>query len=432
MLSLFLIFALNSCVSIEKRFEKGKEMENQGRFEEAARSYIKVLEKDPTWEEVRQRLENVGTQTVEIYLKQAYAYKSSGSYEDAVEVLGRIDDLRSRTDNVGVSLPVPDDYELFHQEMTAAAIDSLFAQGETAEQTGDWAEAIRKYERLKRLYPLSPDQVQKADQARARIYTKWADQDLAQDYFQAAFNHAQMAIDIFGPDSETSLSALKIQQAALDLGTKIVAVLPFWSSERASEETPRGLARELYDVLVYEYMSEPLPFIVPIEPGQIHREIRRLRLRDREITRQMAVRIGQNLGTDLVVTGMIEVFLEEENILREEEHEARFKSDKTKYATYIEQKYNLKFTAKVRFQIIDSMMRRILDEDTVRSEVSDQFRLGIYEGDYTDLDLSRSERRLFDRDRLRRSEQELVDRLIDKLAERLAEKIYNKTLQQIS
>jgi tetratricopeptide (TPR) repeat protein len=431
-LSLLLIFALCSCVSIEKRFEKGKEMENQGRFEEAARHYIRILEKDPSWEEVRQRLENVGTQAVDIYLEQARAFKTTGSYEEAVDTLNRIDDLRSRTDEVGVTLPVPDDYADFHREMTEAAIESLFKQGENAERSEDWAEAVRKYERLKNLYPLSPDQIIRADQACVRSYTNWAEQDLIKEYFRAAFDHAQMAIDIFGPEHSASMDALKIQQAALDAGTRILAVLPFWPSDEALDEMPRGFARESYDVLVYEFMDEPIPFIVPIEPGQIHREIRRLRLRDREITQRMAARIGQNIGADFVVTGEIRTFLENEIITQEKEHEAPFKRDKSKVGVYIEQRYKLKLTTRIRFQVIDSLTRRILAEDSARSEASDQFRRGIYEGDHTELELSRSERRLFDRDRLRRAEQELIDRLIDKLAERLAEKIYNRTLHFIS
>ena len=146
-------------------------MESKGRFEEAARHYIKVLAKDPTFEDARQRLQNVGARAIDIFLEQAYAYESAQAYEDAVRVLKRVDDLRHRAEKVGVILQVPDDYGDFRQEMTAAAISSLFEQGEYSEQVGDWPEALRKYERLKRLYPLSPAQNMRADQSRARVYT---------------------------------------------------------------------------------------------------------------------------------------------------------------------------------------------------------------------------------------------------------------------
>jgi len=429
--SLSLVFALNNCVSIEKRFEKGKEMESKGRFEEAARSYIKVLEKDPTWEEARQRLENVGARAIDIFLKQAYSYESAGAYEDVVGVLNRIDDLRRRSDKVGVMLQVPNDYADFRQEMTTAAIVSLFKQGEYSEQVGDWAEAIRKYERLKRLYPLSPAQNQRADQARARVFIKWAEQDLAREYYRAAFDRAQKAIDILGPNSVKGLNALELQKAALNAGTRTVAALPFWSSERVENRAPRGIVRELYDVLLYEYLSEPILFVALTDPGRIHREMRRLRFRDKEITRQMAARVGQNLNTDFVVIGRVESYLQEEKLLQEKVHKVRLRSDKSSYTTYKEQKYTVKLTAEVKYEIIDSIRGRVVDKKTVNTEVSDQFRRGLYDGDYTNLDLSRSERRLFNREELHRAEQELEDKLIDKLAERLADSIYERILRFI-
>jgi tetratricopeptide (TPR) repeat protein len=430
-LSLFLVFALMYCVSAERRFKKGNEMENKGRFEEAARYYIKVLEKDPTWEEAPQRLENVGSQAIEILLNQAYAFKSAEAYEDVVVVLNRIDDLRRRSDKVGVMLPVPSDYAGFRKEMIEAAIISLFKQAEHLEQTGDWAEAIKKLERLKRVYPLSPAQNQRADQARARVFIKWAEQDLAGEYFRAAFDHAQKAIDILGPDSTSGANALEIQEAALKAGTRTVAVLPLWSSKRIADEVPRGMMRELYDVLLYEYLSDPVLFIAPADPGRIHREIRRLRLRDSEITRQMAARIGQNLYTDFVVIGSVETYQQEEKILQEKEHKVRLRSDKSLLASYIVQKYTVKLTAEVSYQIIDSIMRRVVDNKTVNTKVSDQFRRGIYDGDYTNLDLSRSERELFNREDLHLAEQELEDRLIDKLAESLVDSIYERIIRLI-
>jgi tetratricopeptide (TPR) repeat protein len=430
-LSLFLFSALISCASVEKRFKKGKEMESKGRFEEAARYYIKVLAKDPTFEDARQRLENVGARAIDIFLKQAYAYESAKAYEDTVRVLNRIDDLRRRAEKVGVILPVPDDYADFHQEITAAAIVSLFEQGEYSEHAGDWNEALNKYERLKRLYPLSPAENMRADQARARVYTKWAEQDLARQFFRAAFDHAQKAINILGPDKGPSITAQEIQRVALAAGTRTVAILPFWSSERVEDEAARGMARELYDILLYEYLSEPVLFVAIADPGMVHREIRRLRFRDRELSRNMAVRVGQNINTDFVVIGIMESYLEEEKDLQEKVHKVSLRKDKSSFTTYQEKTYTLKLTVELRYQIIDSARRRVIEENTINANVSDKFRRGYFDSDYTTLDLSRSERRLFNTEEWRRAEKKLQDKLIDKLAERLADSIYKRILRLI-
>jgi tetratricopeptide (TPR) repeat protein len=408
-LSLLLVFAFNSCVSVEKRFKKGEQMENKGRFEEAARHYIKVLAKDPTFEDARQRLENVGARAIDIFLEQAYAYESAKAYEEAVRILKRVDNLRRRAQKVGV----------------------LFNQGEYSEQVGDWAEALRKYERLKSLYPLSPAQNLRADQGRARVYTKWAEQDLAREYYRTAFGHAQKAIDILGPGSGPSITAQEIQRIALTAGTRIVAVLPFWSSERVEDEAPRGIERELYDILLYEHLSEPVPFVAVADPGIVHRELRRLRLRDKLLSRNMAVRIGQNLNTDFVVIGTMESYLQEEKDLQEKAHKVRLRSDKSTFTTYLEKKYTVKITVEVKYQIIDSLRRRVIEEKTVNTSASDKFRRGYFDGDHTTLDLSRSERRLFNTEEWRRAEKKLEDKLIDKVAERLADSIYKRILRLI-
>ena len=403
-------------------------MESKGRFEESARYYIKVLAKDPTFEDARQRLENVGARAIDTFLEQAHAYESAKAYEDTVQVLNRLDDLRRRAERVGVILPVPDEYADFRREMTTAAIASLFEQGEYLERAGDWNEALNKYERLKRLYPLSQAENMRADQARARVYTKWAEQDLARQYFRAAFNHAQKAINILGPGRGPSITAQEVQRIALAEGTRTVAILPFWSSEKVENEAPRGMARELYDILLYEYLSEPVLFIAIADPGVVHQEIRRLRFRDRELSRNMAVRVGQNINTNFVVIGSMESYLEEEKDLQEKVNKVRLRKDKSSFATYLEKKYTLKLTVEVRYQIIDSARRRVIEKNTINTNVSDKFRRGYFDGDYTTLDLSRSERRLFDTEEWRRDEKKLEDRLIDKLAERLADRIRKRIL----
>ncbi|NIM57321.1 MAG: hypothetical protein GTO16_00045 [Candidatus Aminicenantes bacterium] len=407
-------------------------MESKGRFEESARYYIKVLAKDPTFEDARQRLENVGARAIDIFLEQAYAYESAKAYEDSVQVLNRIDDLRRRAEKVGVILTVPDDYADFRREMTTATIASLFEQAEYSEHAGDWTEAIKKYERLKRFYPLSAAENIRAEQARARVYTKWAEQDLARQFFRAAFDHAQKAINILGLDKGPSITAQEIQRAALAAGTRTVAILPFWSSERAADEAPGGMARELYDILLYEYLSEPVLFIAVADPGMVHREIRHLRLRDRELSRNMAVRIGQNINTDFVVIGSMESYLEEEKDPQEKVHKVRLRKDRSSFATYLEKKYTLKLTVEVRYQVIDSARRRVIEDKIINTNVSDKFRRGYFDGDYTILDLSRAERRLFNTEEWRRDEKKLEDRLIDKLAERLADRIYKRILRLIN
>lgn len=428
--SLILVFALMDCASVEKRFKKGQELESKGRLEEAAKRYIKVLSKDSTMDEARLRLENVGSRLIDMYIKQAYAYKSSEAYENAVSSLNRIDSLRRRSGQVGVMLLVPDGYEDFRQEMIDAAVVSLFFQGEDAENAGNWAEALRKYERL-RVYALSPDQIQRADQSRARVHIRWAEQDLGRAYFRAAFGRAQKALEILGPDSDIGSNALEIQKMALEAGTRSVAVLPLWSSLIVEDEAPEGIARDLYDVLLYEYLPRPVLFVAPVDPGAIHRELRRLRIRSGEITRQVAAMVGQNLAADFVVIGWMESYLRDEGVAEEKVNSVRLRRDRSTYTTYLEKKCTIELTAEIIYQIIDPASRRVVDEETVRADVSEKFRRCTFDGDYTTLDLTRSERMLFNKEEWLRDEEELEEKLFDALAARIADRIYKRILRWI-
>jgi tetratricopeptide (TPR) repeat protein len=274
--SAVLIVALAGCVSVEKRYKKGQELEAKGRLEEAAQRYITVLTKDPNMEDARRSLADVGARVVDEYLARARADESDGLYDNAVTAIIRIDGLRGRAGQVGVPLSVPDDYADFRRNTVDAAVVSLFRQGEDLEDAGNWAEALRTYERMIP-YPLASDQRGQVDGSRARVFIEWAEQDMAGGSFRAAYGHAQNALEIYGPESEAGAQGRTIQKAALDAGTMTVAVLPFWADPQNGDRPPRGLESSLYDTLLYEYMAAPVPFVGPIDRGAIHREMTRLR-----------------------------------------------------------------------------------------------------------------------------------------------------------
>lgn len=426
--SLFLLAALVGCVSVEKRYKKGQELEGQGRLEEAAQRYIAVLTKEPGREDARQRLAEVGSRVVDDYLAEARANETDGDHESAVEAINRIDGLRGRTGQVGVMLAVPDDYADFRRDVIDAAVASLFRQGEDLESAGNWAEAAGRYERL-RSYPLAPDEIRRVDEARARVLIRWAEEDMARGSFRAAYGHAQSAMDIFGPDGATGQEARGIQRAALDAGTKTVAVLPFWADPGAGEATPRGLENSLYDALLYEHMENPVPFVGPIDRGAIHRELSRLRVRSGEIADRTAAMAGQALNADLVVVGWIESYRQEDGVPEEIARKAPLRRDKSSSAAYTEKKYIVKLTADVMYRILDPATRRVVEEESVSAHASAQFRRAYFDGDYTTLDLTRDERALFDKEGWLRAEEELQASLVDKLAEKIAASVFDRVLR---
>ncbi len=83
------------------------------------------------------------------------------------------------------------------------------------------------------------------------------------------------------------------------------------------EEAPRAMESDLYDTLLYDCLSNPVLFVAPVDPGAIHRELSRLRIRSGEITQQTASMVGLTLNSHFVVIGWIESFSFEEGIPEE-------------------------------------------------------------------------------------------------------------------
>ena len=427
-LAVFLLGALAGCVSVEKRYKKGQELEAKGRLEEAAQRYITVLTKDPNMEDARRSLADVGTRMVDEYLARARADESDGLYDNAVAAIIRIDSLRGRAGQVGVSLSVPDDYADFRRGTVDAAVVSLFRQGEDLEDAGNWPEALRAYERMLP-YPLASDQRVRVDGSRARVLLEWAEQDMARGSFRVAYGHAQNALEIYGPESEAGEGGRAIQKAALDAGTMTVAVLPFWADPRTGDRPPRGMESSLYDTLLYEYMAAPVPFVGPIDRGEIHREMTRLRIRSGDIPLRTAETVGLALNADFVVLGWIESYVQEDGVPQETARQAPLRRDKSKTVAYTERRTTVKLTGEVMYRIIDAASRRVVEEETVAANVSAPFRRAYYDGDYTALDLSRDERMLFDKEGWLRAEEELQASLVKKLAERMAASIFERVLR---
>lgn len=428
--TLSLLAALVGCASVEKRYKKGQELEEKGRLEEAARRYISVLAKDPGREDARQRLADVGARVIDDYLAQARADGSDGLYENAVAAIIRIDGLRGRTGQVGVTLPVPDDYAGFRRDMVDAAAASLFRQGEELEDAGNWGEASRRYEKL-RSYPLDPDQMLKVDGSRARTLLRWAERDMELGSFRAAYGRAQSAMDIFGPDSGPGGEARAIQRTALDAGTKTVAVLPFWTDPGAGGATPRGIENDLYDSLLYERMAAPPLFVGPVDRGAIHREMVRLRVRSGDIPARTAVTVGRALNADFVVLGWLASYGQEEGAPEEIARKAPLRRDRSSSAAYTEKRTAVRLTGEVTYRLVETATGRTVEEETVGTQASATFRRAYFDGDYTTLDLSRDERALFNKEEWLRAEEELRASLVDKLAERIAPGIFERVLRYV-
>lgn len=430
-LIVFSALLLGGCVSTEKRFERAVGYEERGDYVNAAKYYVGVLKKQADWEEAREGLKRVGVIAMDNYLDQARELESTGRYEEALQSLDKLDDLRGDALVVGVQLLPPDDYDSYRERLGEAAIASLIRQGEQAEDAGNWQEAINLYDNVLNNYELSIDQDEEVKLSLARVYLKWGAQDIDQGYHRLAFDRAANAIAVLGEDHPRAGGAIDLQDRAIAEGTRYVAFLPLWQSEAVRTSAPSGMIEELDDILQYEYWAAPPLFVAQGDPVQMRREVRRLRSDNRPISRAEASSIGEVLEVDYVLLTQTIRFEVNETRMKESTRKTRTKGRNSQDTTYTEQSYTAVIEAEIEYQLIDTYSRRSVADGSVSADASAKIQRGIYAGDYQDLDLSREERRLFDQERFELDMREIEDELLDELAPRLADRVFEDILKQI-
>ena len=249
LLPLALCLALAAgCVSPQKRYEKATRLETEARYAEAARYYANVLEKEPAWEDARLRLADVGGQAINGFLIDAETAERRGNFDEAVEALERLDDVRVLAEEVGVDLPVPGRYADYRRSVTEQAIAEWLRRGEQAERERRWGDALNAYERVARRYAVPPAQEAALIQRQADVLLRWSEDELTAAHYRAAFDRAGQAADLLGPDVPETEAAYRLQEEALDRGARYVAFLPVAVGE-ADETVPHNLLQDLDDVL---------------------------------------------------------------------------------------------------------------------------------------------------------------------------------------
>jgi hypothetical protein len=423
--------AFAGCMNTQKRFERAIALEEGGRYAEASAYYIQVLRKEPDRADARQGLERVGNIAMDNHLNDARDRESRGEFDAAIASLDALRDLRDSARDVGVRFELPADYDAYRVSLSAAAIRAIIQRGERAEEAGDWTEALAIYQDVQKRFALPVQQEEEVLLSQARVHVKWGEEEMRREYYRAAHDHGAAVVTLLGPDHPRAGQGLDLQTEAIRMGTRSVAFLPFYPSEEAEETAPEGLVGALNDLLIFDFWEEPPLFLRLSDPVEVRRELRRLRYDTQVVSRAEASEIGRAVDADLVVVGEVVRLGFEETRVRERVREVRTKSNPPVDTTYTERNFTYRLVAEVSYRVIDAESRRELDTGTVASDVTQALTRASYAGDYLDLDLTRSQRELFDEEELVQVERDMEDDLLDKLGPRIADRIFEGLLKQI-
>lgn len=420
------------CANTEKKYKKGVEAEEAGRFEEAAELYIQVLRKEPDWPDARSRLESTGAIVIENRLARVAALEADKAYVAAADQLTALDSFHARATAVGAQLNLPPDFDARREQMEDLAVRKLLRDGDRARHDARWADALRFYDRALQRGRLNEAEIAAVRESRATVLVEWADQSLVAGRYRMAFEKAQQGLDVVGHEHRLSGRIHSIQRSALEAGSRFVAMLPVAAKEGVRRDAGTLLLADLNDILVYEHWSNPPPFILVADPVSVRRELRsEVGRRGRVISRSEAVAVGRIVAADWVLAPEVVDFGREERIVDSDIIRSRTKGRNALDTTYVLNEVEINYHARAIVRIYDVSSGEKLYEGDVDAGVKDRYQRGEYSGDYRHLDLSGSELVFFDPDELRIQTDRIEEALADELARKVAERVYSRTTSWI-
>ncbi len=427
LLSLALLLFIG-CKSADELYTEGQDLEIQGGHEAAALRYADALEKQPNLQKARGRLLEAGKIAVGQRLTRIEEAEDGGAWVEAADLHHGLDHLVGRAEDVGVTLPLPEDYAEQRRANFEAAVTTLLNEGDAEIERGDFASAISKYDRARGYEPTREDNEALA-LASADAYVAWSHADAAQGRFRSAYDHAGQALAFVPPGSAVAAQIVRLQTEALDLGGIRTALTPITRAADLGRDLPRGFLDALNDELEIERWTRPPPFVLVIEPALVRRALRDRGLAREPLRPREASDLGRDLDVDAVFAGEIDRFRRDVEEKKREERTARTQGGDR--VTYLRIEDEVTLSAGVAFAIVDVQTRRTICEREVERSVRKRVARGEYGGNLRTLDLSRDERRLFDADESAVRERELEDELLDALTERVAEAAYECVLQGV-
>lgn len=423
------VLLLGGCASTKKRFEKGVKLEEKGQYRQAVNYYLQVLQKEPEYPEAKDRLLDVATKVVQEDWATANDYDAAGQSLSAYERYRSIDNLIASCQSVGVFVAEPGDLVDRLERSEEEAFNELLLRAEHSANEGKFDRAIDEYARARNWPNVTPEREYEIDEAVARVHLAWARSEFDREKYGAAFDHAAATIEIVGIDHQLGLVAEELQANALAEGTRLVAFLALGATDEVARSAPRLFQDDLNDVMLYDFWSQPPPFIATADPIVVRRELRRVAGRGtRILTRTDAIEIGRAVDVDYVLAGEITRFDVADKKVKETTRSVKTRGRNAQDTTYVLRKYTQEQSVKVAYRIYDIRRRNQMDQGSVSSKQSQEMERGLYAGDYNDLDLSGSEFALFDPQELQLQEQALHERLSDDLARKLADEVYSRIL----
>jgi len=293
---------LSACVSAEDRLNEGIALQSQGRYVAAVYRYAEAIEKDRELVVARERLLAAGDSAVMVAMDGADDLERRGEPVEAAGLYREIDRMLARVRQVGLRIALPADYSAIRRAIFDNAINWQMVRGDEAYEAGRWRDARGYYIGARGDYLPSRDQVEESYDAETRVLLRWAQVELEDGRPRFAYDLAHEALGVrASPARETVLKVRDLQDAALDAGTVVLAVIPVMAEPGVRDWLGGEFEIQLDEDLGLDHWTRPPPFIEVADPIILRRELRGL-LRGQATQSPLVVgRALDMIGADLAV-----------------------------------------------------------------------------------------------------------------------------------
>ncbi len=434
------LLTLAACTSATDRLNEGIALQSQGRYMQAVYSYADAWERDRELVEARDRLLAAGDSAVTFAMDEADRLERRGDPVQAAAQYSRLDAMLDRVRQVGLRVDVPPDYSAIRRAIFDTAINWQMVQGDEAAEAGRWQEARGFYQGARGDYLPSRNQVEESLDAETRLLLDWARVELGDGRYRMAHEIAEDAVEVrSSPARETVVAAREIQDAALDAGTVVLAVVPVTADPGVREWLGGEFEVELDDVLSLDHWTQPPLFVDMADPIVLRSELRGL-LRGQATQSPLLVgRALDLIGADLgVIVRLNRIDVVEEDVDRDEYQAVVTRTVREGVArrtvpdtvTYATLEGTLTYHLAADVTLVDPGGREAV-HFTASSAQSGPFQRGEYDGDPSELDLDGSRAPFFDPGVIANQMAMIEGRLLEELAVAIAAGTYDQVLAGI-
>jgi hypothetical protein len=422
-LLLFVVLA-SGCVTTGKRYEQALKKEEAGEFVQAAEAYIRVLDADRNYEDARERLQTVGTRALAYLWDTAADLESTGAFELAVRELDRMMSIHTGAAQAGVDLTMPNDFAERRQFYLVAAIDSALRQAEESAAAGDLEAALAVLTRARNRSDVPESRQGELDHRVAEVLLNLARADMELGRFKSGYDTALRAVEVLDPyDDDYEIAARELADQALQEGIRGLALVPFVPTDQWRRVASADLAADINDAIAFGETGRQSEFIALLDPGQTRRVARAMGLGGKAMGRADFRELGEQVNADYVLGGELVTFSRTDRVRRDRERKTRTRGRGGVDTTYTWQQIDITIKGVLEYRAYDLVTGDFVLEGSVDAEAKQRVERAVYPGSWETLDLTGSERLLFDPAEWQEQERGLMIDLSDQLAERLMRKV---------